>query len=70
MTEKTTQTIPEFIPDDRLLAYIDSLPGEVIRWSPEPDSTEFYPMINVEIAPPVEYIEVNFTRSGAGDTEP
>lgn len=59
----TTPKIPEFVPDEALLAYIDGLPGEVIRWGAADESTEFYPMVRVEVRPdpPAEYIEIKMT---------
>lgn len=46
-----TSKIPEFVPDEDLLWFIDHLAGDVVKWGATDESTEFYPMVHVEVDP-------------------
>lgn len=66
MTVTTPTT--DFVPDEELLWFIDELPLDVIKWSPREGSTEFNPLITLEIGywqPLPEYIMVNFSLPDA-----
>ncbi len=41
----------DFVPDEELLWFIDNLGGDVVKWGADPDSTEAYPMVHIEINP-------------------